>query len=101
MGAFNVTPDELDALAKHIGDISDQIQAEARTVQGAADGVASGWAGNAAAAFQSLMARMNEDVTKLDRALQAIQEQISSSADVYARNEAEQEQSVTGIGNRL
>jgi WXG100 family type VII secretion target len=101
MSSFTATPEELDALAKHIGDISDQIQAEARTVQGAADGVASGWSGNAAAAFQSLMARMNEDVTKLDRALQAIQEQIASTADVYARNEAEQEQSVSGIAGRL
>jgi len=101
MSGFTATTAELDALAKHIGDISDQIQAEARTVQGAADGVASGWAGNAAAAFQNLMARMNEDVTKLDRALQAIQEQIASTADVYARNEEEQEQSVTGIAGRL
>jgi WXG100 family type VII secretion target len=101
MSGFTATPAELDALAKHIGDISDQIQAEARTVQGAADGVASGWSGNAATAFQSLMARMNEDVTKLDRALQAIQEQIASTADVYARNEEEQEQSVTGIAGRL
>ena len=101
MSGFTATPAELDALAKHIGDISDQIQAEARTVQGAADGVASGWSGNAATAFQSLMARMNEDVTKLDRALQAIQQQIASTADVYARNEEEQEQSVTGIAGRL
>jgi WXG100 family type VII secretion target len=101
MAAFTATPEELDALAKHIGDISDQIQGQARTVQGAADGVASAWGGNAAAAFQQLMVRMNEDVTKLDRALQAIQEQISSSADVYARNEAEQEQSVQGIASRL
>ena len=101
MAGFEVTTAELDALAKHIGTISEQIQGQARTVRDAASGVASGWSGNAAAAFQSLMQRMDEDVIKLDRALQAIQEQIASTADVYARNEEEQESSVSSIANRL
>ena len=101
MTGFTATTADLDALAKHIGNISDQIQGQARTVRDAAQGVASGWSGNAAAAFQSLMARMDEDVTKLDRALQSIQEQIASTADVYARNEEEQESSVSSIANRL
>lgn len=101
MSGFNVTTADLDALAKHIGTISEQIQGQARTVRDAAQGVASGWSGNAATAFQSLMTRMDEDVVKLDRALQAIQEQIASTADVYARNEEEQESSVSSIANRL
>ncbi|MFD9699155.1 WXG100 family type VII secretion target [Lentzea sp. NPDC059081] len=101
MGAFTTTPEELDALAKHIGDISEQIQAQARTVKGAAEGVSSAWGGMAATAFQNLMVRMDEDVRKLDQALQAIQEQIASTSQVYARNETEQEQAVTGISNRL
>ena len=101
MSAFTATPEELDALAKHIGDISDQIQGQARTVKGAADGVASAWGGNAATAFQNLMMRMDEDVRKLDQALQSIQEQIASTSDVYRRNEEEQESSVSGIASRL
>lgn len=101
MSGFDVTPEELDALAKHIGDISDQIQAQARTVKGAAEGVAGGWGGAAASAFQQLMVRMDEDVRKLDQALQSIQEQIASTSDVYRRNEAEQENTVSGIAGRL
>lgn len=101
MASFNVTTEELDALAKHIGEISDQIQGQARTVKGAADGVASAWSGNAASAFQNLMMRMDEDVKKLDQALQSIMEQIASTSDVYRRNEEEQESSVSGIASRL
>lgn len=101
MSGFTTTTAELDALAKHIGDISDQIQGQARTVKGAAEGVAAGWSGNAATAFQNLMVRMDEDVRKLDQALQAIQEQIASTSQVYARNEEEQESSVSNIASRL
>lgn len=100
-GKFVVTTADLDALAKHIGDISDQIQGEARTVRGAAETVQNSWAGDAAAAFQNLMNRMDEDVRKLNEALRTIQEAIASTADVYARNEQEQQQSVQGIAGRL
>lgn len=99
--AFEVTTADLDALAKHIGDISDQIQGEARTVRGAAEQVQSTWAGDAAAAFQNLMNRMDEDVRKLNEALREIQASIASTADVYQRNEEEQKQSVQGIAGRL
>ncbi|MFI6098981.1 WXG100 family type VII secretion target [Lentzea sp. NPDC051213] len=101
MSQFTVTTADLDALAKFIGDTSDQIQGQARTVRDAASGVASGWAGSAANAFQQLMERMDDDVRKLDEALRSIQEQIASSADVYARNEQEQEESVQSISHRL
>jgi WXG100 family type VII secretion target len=101
MGGFRATTADLDALAKHIGDISDQIQGQARTVQGAAEGVAAQWGGDAATAFQNLMQRMNEDVRKLDEALRTIQSQIASTADVYAQNEEEQRNVVSNIANRL
>jgi WXG100 family type VII secretion target len=101
MSRFTATTEDLDALAKHIGEISDQIQGQARTVRGAAEQVGSSWAGEAHTAFQALMQRMDEDVRKLDEALRAIQEQIASTADVYARNEQEQQQSVQSISSRL
>jgi WXG100 family type VII secretion target len=100
-GKFVVTTADLDALAKHIGDISDQIQGEARTVQGAAEQVANSWGGDAYTAFRNLMERMNTDVNKLNEALREIQSQIASTADVYARNEEEQASSVQNISSRL
>lgn len=101
MAGFTTTPEELNELAKHIGNISEQIQGQARAVKGAAEGVSGAWGGMAAAAFQKLMVRMDEDVTKLDRALQEIQSQIATSSDVYRRNEEEQEQAVQSIASRL
>ena len=100
-GQFTVTTADLDALAKYIGETSDQIQGQARTVRGAAEQVASGWAGDAFVAFSNLMTRMDEDVRKLDEALRSIQEQIASTADVYMRNEQEQSEAVSKISSRL
>ena len=47
------------------------------------------------------MARFHDDASKVQEALMAIAEQISSSSDVYARNEEEQQQSMSSITNRL
>jgi WXG100 family type VII secretion target len=99
--ALTVTAQELDALAKHIADVNDATQGTLRQVGSTVDTLAGTWKGSAATAFGNLMTRFHEDATKVQEALMAIAEQISSSADVYARNEADQEGSMSGIANRL
>lgn len=47
------------------------------------------------------MSRFHDDAAKVQEALMAIAEQISSSADVYARNEEEQQSSMSNITSRL
>ncbi|MEU3650517.1 WXG100 family type VII secretion target [Lentzea sp. NPDC034063] len=99
--ALTVTSEELDALAKHIADVNDQTQGTLRQVGSTVDTLAGTWKGGAATAFANLMSRFHDDAAKVQEALMAIAEQISSSADVYARNEEEQSQSMTGITSRL
>ena len=99
--ALTVTAEELDALAKHIADVNDQTQGTLRQVGSTVDTLKSSWKGSAATAFDNLMLRFHDDASKVQEALMAIAEQISSSADVYARNEEEQQQSMSSITSRL
>lgn len=100
-GQFQLTPEDLDALAKHISEVNDQTQGTLRSIRGAADSVAGGWSGMAATAFQNLISRFEEDAKRVQEALMEICSQISSSADVYKRNEEDQHQAVSSITNRL
>ncbi|MEV6243120.1 WXG100 family type VII secretion target [Lentzea sp. NPDC051838] len=101
MGGFNLTPGDLDALAKHIADVNQQTQGTLRGIRNAADGVATAWSGVAATAFQKLIERFQEDANKVQEALMEICSQISSSSEVYKRNEEEQQGSIGTIANRL
>jgi len=101
MSGYTLTPEDLDALAKHIANVNDQTQGTLRGVRSACDGVRSSWQGMAADAFQKLMERFDEDARKVQEALLSIAEQIASSSDVYKQQEAESEQSVSTIANRL
>jgi WXG100 family type VII secretion target len=99
--ALTVTAEELDALAKHIADVNEATQGTLRQVGSTVDTLAGSWKGTAATAFSNLMARFHDDARKVQEALMAIAEQIATSSEVYARNEQEQEQSMTGIAGRL
>ncbi|NKE61929.1 WXG100 family type VII secretion target [Lentzea sp. PSKA42] len=101
MGTFSLTPEDLDALAKHIANVNDSTQGTLRQVRSSVEGVQSSWQGTAATAFQNLMTRFDEDARKVQEALMSICEQISSSSEVYKQQEAESEQSVSTIANRL
>jgi len=101
MSSFSLTPSDLDALAKHISEVNDQTQGTLRGIRNAADGVRSAWSGEAAAAFQKLIERFQDDANKVQEALMEICSQISSSSDVYKRNEEEQRGALGGIAGRL
>lgn len=99
--ALTVTAEELDALAKRIIAVDESTQGTLRGVQAAADQVGSTWRGDSATAFKTLIERFQEDSRKVSQALNTIAESIASSADVYARQEADNQQSISGITSRL
>ncbi|MFD4676299.1 WXG100 family type VII secretion target [Lentzea sp. NPDC058450] len=99
--ALEVTAAELDALAKKIMDVDSQTQGTLRQVQGAVDTVRASWTGEAATAFENLMARFADDAKKLQEALRTISESIASSADVYARQEEDNRSSIGNLAGRL
>ncbi|MFS8101548.1 WXG100 family type VII secretion target [Lentzea alba] len=101
MGAFSLSTDDLDALAKHILDIDHQTQGTLRRVRGAAETVQANWQGQAGTAFQNLMMRLDEDAAKVQEALRSIAEQISESSKTYSAEEEAQNQNIGSLSNRL
>ena len=101
MSGFGTDSATLDALAKRIMDVDEQAQAKLRAVRSAAETVQASWKGSAATAFQNLIARFDEDGRKVSEALREISAQIASSAEVYQRNEDEQESAVSNVSSRL
>ncbi|KOV80614.1 WXG100 family type VII secretion target [Nocardia sp. NRRL S-836] len=101
MSGFGTTTTELDALAKRIIEADETAQAKIRQVRDAAETVAGSWKGSAHTAFQSLIARFDDDARKVQEALRAIAEQISDTSKVYAQNEQAQEQEISNVTARL
>ncbi|CAL9673346.1 ESAT-6-like protein EsxB [Actinosynnema sp. ALI-1.44] len=101
MSGYTTGTQELMQCAKDIISVDEQTQGILNQVRNTVDGVASSWQGQAATAFQTLMTRFDEDARKLQEALRAIAEQMSGSADIYARQEEEQNQSMSSLTSRL
>ena len=100
-GAFNTEAATMAQAASRVTDVNNQIHAELRTLFGAVEGVQAHWSGQAAASFQQLMARWQEDSTKLSQALNGISEQIAASGKTYTASDESNQQSLRSAGSGL
>ncbi|WP_309115133.1 WXG100 family type VII secretion target [Saccharothrix sp.] len=101
MSGYGTGTDELVQAAKDIVSVDESVQGILNQVRSTVDTVSGSWKGAAATAFNTLMTRFDEDARKLQEALRAIAEQMSGSADIYARQEEEQNQSMSSLTSRL
>ncbi|XVV03255.1 WXG100 family type VII secretion target [Actinosynnema sp. CA-248983] len=101
MAGYTTGTPELIQAAKDIISVDESVQGILGQVRSTVDGVSASWAGQAATAFQTLMTRFDEDARKLQEALRGIAEQISGTAEIYARQEEEQNQSMSSLTSRL
>ncbi|MEU5691294.1 WXG100 family type VII secretion target [Actinosynnema sp. NPDC020468] len=92
---------ELVTAAQDIVSTDDTVQGILRSLRSTVDTVGASWKGEASTAFTNLIARFDDDARKLQEALRAIAEQMSGSADIYRRQEEEQNQSMSGLLGRL
>jgi WXG100 family type VII secretion target len=86
-GSFGTSIDVMQKAAQQVNQVSEEINAELRSLLAQIEPVAAGWKGEAASAFQALMARWNEDAQKLTQALQGISESLGSSTRNYSAAE--------------
>ncbi|GAA3841742.1 WXG100 family type VII secretion target [Saccharothrix violaceirubra] len=100
-GGYGTGTEELVGAATDIVSTDEHVQGILRSLRGTVDTVGASWKGQAATAFQNLINRFDEDARKLQEALRAIAEQMSGSADIYRRQEEEQNQSMGGLLGRL
>jgi len=95
--SFGTTFDEMNKAAQAVTQTVQDIQAEQRSLMSALEPVASAWKGQAASAFQQLMARFNDDATKLTQALDAIGQAMSSNTKNYSSVEETNNSSISKL----
>ncbi len=100
-GAFNTEAATMAQAASHVSDVNAQITAELRTLFNSVEAVQAHWSGQAAASFQQLMARWNEDSTKLNQALAGISEQIGASGKAYSASDEANNSTIRNAGSGL
>ena len=88
---------EMLAAVSNMEQVNQALQGNLRNLQNEVDNVASAWAGQAHTAFQTLMAKFNEDATKLNTNLQQISEAVRSNNQAYQAQEQDQQSSMTQI----
>ncbi|MFD0569956.1 WXG100 family type VII secretion target [Kitasatospora gansuensis] len=89
-GQFTTTAEEMTAFANRIGDVNASVQGEIQRLNALVDEIKQGWQGQAAAAYQQLQTRFNEDATKLNQVLDEIRQAIESTTKLYSQTEQEQ-----------
>ncbi|MBS2961703.1 WXG100 family type VII secretion target [Actinocrinis puniceicyclus] len=73
--------------AQQVQQVSEEINSELRSLMSSLEPVASSWKGSAASAFQQLMARWQEDASKLTQALDGIAGMLDSTTKTYSQAE--------------
>ncbi|MFB9366920.1 WXG100 family type VII secretion target [Kitasatospora sp. NPDC001664] len=89
-GQFTTTADEMNAFANRIQEVNSSVQGEIQRLNTLVDEIKAGWQGQAAAAYQQLQTRFNEDATKLNQVLDEIRQAIVATTQAYTATEEEQ-----------
>lgn len=96
-GSFNTDAATMQRAAQQVQQVSEEINAELRSLQGNLDPVAASWRGSASSAFQQLMVRWSEDANKLTSALQGIAEMLESTNKNYSQVEESNHSQIANI----
>ncbi|HEX4724030.1 MAG TPA: WXG100 family type VII secretion target [Pseudonocardiaceae bacterium] len=96
-GQFTTGSAEMLAAVTSMEQVNTALQGNLKNLEGEVEGVASAWKGTAATAFQSLMAKFNEDAQKLNQDLQQIADAVRGNQQTYQAAEDEQHSSMTQI----
>ncbi|GAA4985490.1 WXG100 family type VII secretion target [Uniformispora flossi] len=97
MAGFKATPEQLDALGKHIDTEQAQIATQITRFNGIVDDLQAGWKGDAFAAYDALQQRVNQLLTNINKQLDDIGELMTKGSIAYAQNEAEVKQQMSSI----
>lgn len=88
-GQFTTTAEEMIAFSNRIGEVNASVQGEIQRLNALVDEIKTGWKGQAAAAYQQLQTRFNEDATKLNQVLDEIRQAIDATTKAYSQTEEE------------
>lgn len=100
-GGYGTTTEEMQRAAQRVLSVNDQVQANLASLRNQMGPLAGAWQGQAATAFQALMARWDTDARSLNEALRGIGEAIGGTGANYAQAEEQHSQSLSSIQSAL
>jgi WXG100 family type VII secretion target len=95
--SFGTEFDQMNKAAQAVTQTVQDIQAEQRSLMSALEPIASQWKGAASSAFQQLMARFNDDASKLTQALDAIGQAMQANNKNYSATEEQASSSISKL----
>jgi WXG100 family type VII secretion target len=87
--------------AQAVNEAKTSIDQKVKTVRGEIEQVSGYWSGSAAGAYTQLMARWNEETTKLNNVLVTLEDALSGTERDQAATEDEHQQTITGLGSMM
>jgi WXG100 family type VII secretion target len=100
-GPFSVDHSTLHAAAGDVRSTRGEVDGELQKLRGVVDDLAAAWKGQAAGAFQQLMARWDDDSRKLLSALDDIAGLLDKSATTHQSNDDQQHQMLPKFNSAL
>jgi WXG100 family type VII secretion target len=97
-GQFGTETDVMLTASQRIQDIKQGMQGHMSSLQSQLAPLAGTWRGQGSVAFQQLMARWNEDATRINTALDEIATKIGQSGRNYAASDEDNRQAFSQLG---
>ena len=98
---FGAQFEQMQAAAQHVAEVNQSVQSQLSALRNQLAPLAGAWKGQAATAFQMLMARWDADARQLNEALNGIGEQIRGSGTTYAQADETEHQTYSRISQAL
>jgi WXG100 family type VII secretion target len=96
-GNFQTGSAEMLQAVQRMEDVNQALQGNLRSLQSEVEGVSGQWVGTAATAFTNLMAKFNEDATRLNSDLQQMAEAVRGNQQAYQATEDAAQSSMSSI----
>ena len=89
---FRVDQATLHTAANDVRSTRTDVDGQLKSLHGSVEELGAAWKGQAAAGFQRLMVKWNEDVSKLLQAMDDIADLLDKSGNVHQANDEQQDQ---------
>ena len=100
-GQFGTETDAMRTVSQRIQDIKQGMQGHMSALQSQLAPLAGTWRGQGSTAFHQLMARWNEDATRINTALDEIAVKIGQSGRTYAASDEDNQQAFARLGGAV
>ena len=100
-GEVSAADGALKAGASAVAQSRGELQNELGTLRGRLEGLRGAWVGQGAVAFNTLMARWNEDAEKIISALNEFESNLISSQNTYTSTDETQSSAMSRLTSRL